>query len=280
MSPSKREREYARRRYSDWQERRETKAQRRARRRQSALVVTAVVAVVAVAVGAFVLMRPDSTDAAADPTVTATPSESPSDSPSESTGADAENPCPTSTTSGNPEPARFDEVPDPAGAEGRTWNVTLETSCGPIALELDGAAAPQAVASLLFLAREEYYTGTPCHRLTTEGIFVLQCGDPTGTGQGGPGYSYGPIENAPADDVYPAGTLAMARVGNQAESLGSQFFLVYEDSTIPSDSAGGYTVFGRITSGLELVQQIAAGGTRPDGTAPARSISIDGVSIQ
>jgi peptidyl-prolyl cis-trans isomerase B (cyclophilin B) len=276
VSPSKREREYARRRHSKWQGRRETTAARRARRRQAALVVTAVVAVVAVAVGAFVLMRPDGTDTAADAATVATPT----DSPSEPVPEDAENPCPASTATPNPDPAQLDEVPDPAGAEGRTWQVTLETSCGPVAMELDGGAAPQAVASFLELSRSGYYDGTPCHRLTTEGIFVLQCGDPTATGQGGPGYAYGPVENAPADDVYPTGTLAMARVGDDGESMGSQFFLVYADSTIPGDSAGGYTVFGRITSGLDVVQQVADGGTGADGTAPARSISIDGVGIQ
>ncbi len=84
---------------------------------------------------------------------------------------------------------------------------------------------------------------------------------PGGTGGGGPGYSWGPIENAPTDDVYPAGTIAMARVGNDGASMGSQFFLVYEDSTIPSDSAGGYTVFGHITSGLDVVTTIADAGT-------------------
>ncbi len=276
MSPNKREREYARKRHAEWQERRETKAQRRARRRQTAAVVVAVVAVFAVAIGAFVLTRPDGTA----PDTAATPTDGTTDAADQDAPADAENPCPPSTATPNPEPAQLDAVPDPAGAEGRTWQVTLETSCGPIGLELDGAAAPQAVASFLELSRTGFYDASPCHRLTTEGIFVLQCGDPTATGQGGPGYSYGPVENAPADDVYPAGTLAMARVGDDAESMGSQFFLVYEDSTIPSDSAGGYTIFGQITSGLEVVQQVADGGTGEDGTAPARSISIEGVTIQ
>ncbi|BDZ52933.1 hypothetical protein GCM10025870_00060 [Agromyces marinus] len=92
-----------------------------------------------------------------------------------------------------------------------------------------------------------------------------------------PGYSYGPIENAPADDVYPAGTIAMARQLGAPESQGSQFFIVYEDSTIPSDAAGGYTVIGRVTSGLEdlrstITDQGAADGA-PDG-APVRPVSI------
>ena len=82
---------------------------------------------------------------------------------------------------------------------------------------------------------------------------MLQCGDPNGDGTGGPGYSYGPIENAPADGVYPAGTIAMARQPQNAYSKGSQFFIVYDDTTLPADAAGGYTVIGQVTSGLDAL---------------------------
>ncbi|MCL3862323.1 peptidylprolyl isomerase [Actinotalea sp. K2] len=172
-------------------------------------------------------------------------------------------------------------VPDPSVAQGRTWTSTLDTSVGTIGLELDGAAAPQAVASFVTLAQEGYFDDTTCHRLTVEGIFVLQCGDPTATGQGGPGYSFGPVENAPADDVYPAGTLAMARLGGDGESMGSQFFLVYADSTIPADAAGGYTVFGQITDGMDVLQAVADAGIDPAGApAPATEVIIKGVETQ
>ncbi|MFI6425848.1 peptidylprolyl isomerase [Promicromonospora sp. NPDC050880] len=179
------------------------------------------------------------------------------------------------------------ELADPSVAEDRTWTVTLQACSGDtqadIVLELDGHEAPQAVASFVTLAQDGYFDGTGCHRLTTEGIFVLQCGDPTFTGSGSPGYSFGPIENAPDDDVYPAGTVAMARRGGDAESMGSQFFLVYEESTIPSDAAGGYTVFGTITSGLDFVQAVAdagvTGGAASDG-APATPVTIEGVETQ
>ncbi|MFJ3406787.1 peptidylprolyl isomerase [Promicromonospora sp. NPDC090134] len=178
------------------------------------------------------------------------------------------------------------ELADPSVAEDRTWTVTLQACSGDttadIVLELDGAAAPQAVASFVTLAQGGYFDGTGCHRLTTQGIFVLQCGDPTFTGSGSPGYSFGPIENAPEDDLYPAGTVAMARRGDDAESMGSQFFLVYEDSTIPSDTAGGYTVFGKITSGLDFVQAVADTGAvdgAPDGE-PATPVTIEGVETQ
>jgi peptidyl-prolyl cis-trans isomerase B (cyclophilin B) len=172
-----------------------------------------------------------------------------------------------------------DEVPSPSLAENRDWQGTIEINGQDVGVTLDGAAAPQAVASFLTLGDEGYFDGTSCHRLVTEGIYVLQCGDPTGTGSGGPGYSYGPIENAPTDDVYPAGTLAMARIGGDGESMGSQFFIVYDESMIPSDAAGGYTVLGTVTSGLDVVTGIADAGTASgasDGT-PAEPAVIDGV---
>jgi peptidyl-prolyl cis-trans isomerase B (cyclophilin B) len=178
------------------------------------------------------------------------------------------------------------ELADPSVAEDRTWTVTLQACSGDasadIVLELDGTSAPQAVASFVTLAQGGYFDDTGCHRLVTQGIFVLQCGDPTFSGSGSPGYSFGPVENAPADDVYPAGTVAMARQGGNAESMGSQFFLVYEESTIPSDAAGGYTVFGTITSGLDFVQAVADAGTAggaPDGE-PVDPVTIEGVETQ
>ncbi|MDN4482071.1 peptidylprolyl isomerase [Demequina lignilytica] len=173
------------------------------------------------------------------------------------------------------------EPPDPATAGGSTWTATVSTNQGDLVVELDGAAAPQAVASFLALAGDGYFDGTDCHRLTTAGIYVLQCGDPTGTGTGGPAYRFGPVENAPADDVYPAGTLAMARVGGDGESMGSQFFLVYEDSTIPADAAGGYTVFGHVVDGLDIVDRVAAAGTITGDTdgRPALSVIVNEVSV-
>ncbi|MFU8947976.1 peptidylprolyl isomerase [Mycetocola zhadangensis] len=175
------------------------------------------------------------------------------------------------------------DVPDADLAEGRVWTGTMTINDVPLGIEVDGAAAPQGVSSFLSLSQSGFYDGVSCHRLTNGGFFVLQCGDPDGTGAGGPGYSYGPIENAPADDVYPAGTLAMARQGSNAYSMGSQFFIVYEDTTIPSDDAGGYTVLGKVTSGLdELTAQVTDAGIA-DGSsdgAPAIPVAITGVTLQ
>ena len=171
-------------------------------------------------------------------------------------------------------------VPDIGLSEYRDWDAEMVIDGVPLELSLNGFLAPQAVANFLDLSRSGFFDGTSCHRLTTEGIFVLQCGDPEGTGLGGPDYRFGPIENAPEDDLYPAGTLAMARVGNDAQSMGSQFFIVWEDSVIPSDNAGGYTVFGEVTSGLEqLKSEVVDQGVQDDLTdgtpvAPAGVASI------
>jgi peptidyl-prolyl cis-trans isomerase B (cyclophilin B) len=273
VSPSQRDREYARRRYAEWQARQAERARQRRRRLTLLAIIGSVLVVGAIIAGVFALAagRDD------DPQVAATDADA---SATSEPAEDPDNPCPAPTVEPPAEPLTFEAPPDPSVAENRVWTSVLATSCGDITVELFGDRAPKAVASFVQLARDGYFTGVPCHRLTTEGIFVLQCGDPTGTGQGGPGYNFGPVENAPADDSYPAGTLAMARVGDDANSQGSQFFLVYDDSAIPSDTAGGYSVFGRITSGLEIVQQVADGGLAEDGTAPARAISLDEVTVQ
>jgi peptidyl-prolyl cis-trans isomerase B (cyclophilin B) len=128
------------------------------------------------------------------------------------------------------------------------------TNCGTIVVSLDGHDAPVTVNSFAFLAARGYFTNTPCHRLTTSGIFVLQCGDPTGTGTGGPGYTL-PDENL-TGARYPAGTVAMANSG-QPHTGGSQFFFVYANTSLPPQ----YTPFGRVTEGLDVLRRIAKAGT-------------------
>lgn len=171
--------------------------------------------------------------------------------------------------------------PPPGYAEGREWAGTIAMDQGTLTLSLDGAAAPLATGSFVYLAQQGYFDGTSCHRLVTEGIYVLQCGSPDGTGTDGPGYSFGPVENAPSDDVYPAGTIAMARVQNDGYSMGSQFFIVYKDSSIPSDLAGGYTVFGTVTDRLGIVEAIAAAGTETGSSdgRPAEPVILREVSV-
>ena len=189
---------------------------------------------------------------------------------------------PTPTPSAPPGQNQGD-VPSAEIAEGRTWTGTMTLNEVPLGVEFDGEAAPQAVSSEISLVQSGFYDGTTCHRLTRENIWVLQCGDPAGDGTGGPGYSYGPVENAPADGLYPAGTLAMARQPQNAYSQGSQFFIVYEDTTLTPDQAGGYTVVGRVTSGLDQLKSAVTDAGTADGStdgAPAVPVTITGLTIQ
>lgn len=168
-------------------------------------------------------------------------------------------------------------------SENREWTGEILFGEVEVGITLDGVNAPQATANFVDLATKGFYDGVPCHSLSVEVVFVMQCGDPTGTGTGGPEYRFGPIENAPVTQRYPAGTIAMSRIGNDAESQGSQFFVVYEDSVIPNDDVGGYTVLGRITSGLaEFVAAYATPGTidkAPNG-APVVAPDIRSITIR
>jgi peptidyl-prolyl cis-trans isomerase B (cyclophilin B) len=150
--------------------------------------------------------------------------------------------------------------------------LTLQTNCGNIVIETFAKAAPVTITVMSQLARAGYFDKTLCHRLTTEGIFVLQCGDPTATGSGGPTFRYRD-ENLPlaAENNYPEGSVAMANSGPNTN--GSQFFLVYKDTTLGPN----YTLWGKIVSGLEIVKYIAQGGVKNgavDG-APLRTIGIE-----
>ena len=173
-------------------------------------------------------------------------------------------------------------VPDVSIAEARVWTGSMKVGDATLELELDGVNAPQAVANFVSLSQSGFYEGVSCHRLVTDGIYVLQCGDPDGTGSGGPGYNFGPIENAPADDAYVTGSLAMARVGGDGSSMGSQFFIVYQDSNIPSDAAGGYTIFGKITSGLELLDPVISAGVSGGATdgPPALETLLSSIELR
>ncbi|MFK5635572.1 peptidylprolyl isomerase [Ornithinimicrobium sp. LYQ103] len=170
------------------------------------------------------------------------------------------------------------DLPAPHPGDAARVSAVVETNCGDLVVELDAAAAPQTVTSFLFLAGEGYWDDSPCHRLTTSGIYVLQCGDPTGTGRGNPGYGYG-IENAPADGAYPRGTVAMART-QDPNSNGGQFFIVHQDSELPTEG-GGYSIVGRVTEGMDVVDLVASAGAQggaADGP-PAQPVSILSVDV-
>lgn len=154
--------------------------------------------------------------------------------------------------------------------------MTLNTNLGTVVITMD-PQAPITDASMASLANDGYFNGTSCHRLTTEGIYVLQCGDPTGTGTGTPGYQI-PDENLPQTEPnnYPVGTVAMANAGPNTN--GSQFFIVYADTTLPA----AYTVWGEVTEGLDIVEQVAAAGVAGGGVdgTPAQPLTIETATVQ
>lgn len=257
MATNQMRRDAAKRKLAGQQARR---AQQAARRRRIAVISSAaVVVIVLVAVVALsTIGRGDDAAASAAPSAAAgaTSAAKPAAAtpgtcayPSDGNAAKQNTPPPTEGVS----------------SEG-TVSVALATSAGPIGLTLNRAEAPCTVNSFVSLAKQGYFDGTGCHRLTTgEGLKVLQCGDPTGTGTGGPGYTIpdeAPTTLAAAPSgqgsvTYPRGTIAMAKTA-QPNSGGSQFFLVYADSTLPPE----YTVFGTIdATGLKTIDKVAAAGT-------------------
>lgn len=179
--------------------------------------------------------------------------------------AAADSPMPTPTPSVNNKPKTC-AAPAPGEPTKQTWpnepamaidakaqyEMVLKSTCGDITVALDAAKAPHTVNSFNFLASQKYFDHTKCHRLTTEGMNVLQCGDPTGTGSGGPGYKL-PDENL-TGATYPAGTIAMANGG--PNTGGSQFFLCINDTQLGPN----YTPFGKVTVGMDVLKKILDGG--------------------
>ena len=174
-------------------------------------------------------------------------------------------------------PAKDAELPPEQAAITGSADATMETSAGTISMTLDGENAPCTVNSFVSLAGQGYFDDTSCHRLTQgSGLSVLQCGDPSGTGRGGPGYSF--ADELSGEETYPAGTLAMANAG--ADTNGSQFFIVYADSQLPAS----YTVFGTVdAASIAVVQAVADAGTdnangQGDG-APLTPVDISSVEV-
>jgi peptidyl-prolyl cis-trans isomerase B (cyclophilin B) len=258
------------------------RAERAKRRRivSTAITVTGVVVVVGLIYLLVVLNSGDDTNTASGETT------DPSTPPAQTTGG----PC-KYASGGEPAAKQVDVPPDvdPTPNAG-TVKVALKTNQGEIPLTLDRAKAPCTVQAIEHLVKSKYFDGTPCHRLTaSSGLKVLQCGDPTGQGSGGPGFSFndelGSLPKAPAEGQpvpYPRGTLAMANSGPNTN--GSQFFMVYGDSQLPPN----YTVFGTIDAGgLTTLDKIAAGGiTAAEGStgpaedgAPKNAVTIETAAI-
>ena len=148
--------------------------------------------------------------------------------------------------------------------------LTLKTNCGEIVISTFGSKAPLTVTSETYLANSGYYNNSICHRMVTSGIFIIQCGDPTASGSGGPQWTV-PDENLPTGtgNTYPAGTVAMANSGPNTN--GSQFFFTYKDG---SQLGPNYTIWGKVIKGLDILNYIASKGIAADGIAPAQAFEI------
>ena len=267
VTQEQRKRQLAREKFLRQQQRR-TAARRKARVRNS--VIASVLGVILVGSLTLyttgVLKDDDKSNASAEATPDASPSA-------------VKDPC-EKAAAGSVKKLSWKKEPAMTIDKSADYTMKLATTCGDIDIALKTAAAPHTVNSFDFLAAKGYFDHTKCHRLTSSGIYVLQCGDPTGTGSGGPGYTI-PDENLKdkslKDNVYPAGTVAMANT-SQPNTGGSQFFLVYQDSQLPPT----YTPFGTVSAeGMKILKKIAAAGesTGAGDGAPNATVVINKATV-
>jgi peptidyl-prolyl cis-trans isomerase B (cyclophilin B) len=275
------------------QRREERRQQQVKRQRFWAVGSIAAIMIIAVALGLTAILGGFSSNKAK-PAADKTPAPVATSSAVSSTPSAAPTPTPSSTAAmvdgkcqyiQGGTAARKVNLPPATPDTKATYTATIATNRGNIVIDLKNSGAPCTVGSFVSLAAQKYFNSTPCHRLTTaaSGIFVLQCGDPTGTGEGTPGYGFG-TENIASLKVsgqtalYPAGVVAMANTG-AADSNGSQFFLVYQNTNLPPD----YTPFGTIVSGLNIIQNVAkAGSDNSNGSGdghPKEKVEIESVTI-
>lgn len=276
MPTSKQRRQAAQRHLQRQLERRAELA--RKRRRNIGILVTAISVVVVVGAALLLtgVLSGDDPSAAADGTGSAPTT----GSPAATTNADGTVSCTYSPDeSGNPNLIDVGTPPDPEATPTQgTVNLLMSTDQGDLTLTLDRAKAPCAAASFVYLTGQGFYDGTPCHRLVNQdGFGVLQCGDPTGQGSGGPTYKY--AEEVTPETTYPRGTIAMAKT-SAPNTTGSQFFLAFVDTTLPPE----YTVVGTIDEGgLQVLETVAAGGIQDVGPtgdgAPAIPVQIESMTV-
>jgi peptidyl-prolyl cis-trans isomerase B (cyclophilin B) len=274
VSTNKQRRQAAQRHLQRQLERRSEQV--RKRRRNLGLVATAVA--VAVVVGAAILLtgvlRGDDKSASADPTA--------SGSAAATTNPDGTVACvykPDDSGNTNLKDVGTPPNPEATPAKG-TSTLLMKTGQGDLQLTLDRAGAPCAAASFTYLAEKKFFDGSSCHREVNQPTFgVLQCGDPTGTGQGGPTYKF--AQEVTPKTTYPRGTIAMANSGSP-ESTGSQFFLCFVDTQLSPD----YTAVGTVDkAGLAVLDKIAKAGNdgsfepSPGGGAPKTPVKIQSLTV-
>jgi cyclophilin family peptidyl-prolyl cis-trans isomerase len=245
-------------------------------------IVGGIVGLVAIGIGLALLIGGDTT--------TASPTETPSPShgkPTQTGTVTLQAQLPKNVACGAKRPAaadtpkpQFDHAPTAKQVldTGATYTAVMKTSCGNVSIDLDTKDAPQTVASFVFLAQQHYFDGTPFHRIDSS-ISVIQGGDPTGTGRGGPGYSI--PDELTGSETYTSGTIAMANGG--PNTGGSQFFLIYGPNNL--DETPTFTIFGHVSAGLDVLKRIAQVPIEDPnaglpGQMPAQAVFIDSVTIK
>jgi cyclophilin family peptidyl-prolyl cis-trans isomerase len=266
-------------------ERRRLEKQRARRNRRAGLGVgvgIAVVLVALLAIGLFSRDRSNQLDVSATPSAGATGA-----APQETSTVTAQATPASKVACGGQRPAsadqpkgQFDRAPTPKEVLGKktTYTAVIQTSCGAIKVELDSAGAPETVASFVFLAQQGYFDGTFFHRVV-DSIDVIQGGDPTGAGTGGPGYSI--PDELTGKEHYAPGTIAMANAG--ANTGGSQFFIITGPDGANLDNNANYTIFGRVIQGLDVAKQINSFMKTSDGSydgPPTEAVYVDKVTIE
>ncbi len=251
------------------------RSQQARRARQTSIIVVVCLVVAGLGVGGYFLFSQPATSSSA--AASATASASASASAATASAAPVAEPAKSCTYTTIGTPARKDGQPPGKPDWQASYQATIHTNRGDVVIDLLNSKATCTVNSFVYLAAKGYFSNTSCHRLTTgSSPYVLQCGDPTGTGTGGPGYEFA-SENL-AGARYPAGTLAMATITGQPDSNGSQFFIVYRNSTL----APSYTPFGTVVKGLGIIQNVAKAGivnaASGDGH-PKEKVVIESVTI-
>ena len=198
-----------------------------------------------------------------------------SEKPAQPKPAPASSPAPIA---GGATPKQWSSPPQMAIDPNKQYTATIDTNQGQMKAELFAKKAPNTVNNFVFLARDGFYNGVPFHRIISG--FMVQTGDPTGTGRGGPGYRF--ADELPSDLNYEKGTLAMANAGPNTQ--GSQFFICHDDLTAKGKLPKNYTIFGKLTSGLDVLDKIATSPVRagPIGepSQPTVELKINSVSIE
>jgi peptidyl-prolyl cis-trans isomerase B (cyclophilin B) len=272
------------------------RAAQAARRRQRGTIIGAAAAVVVVLGLVIWLVTANSGGKKATPSASGSASTSASASAAAAAGTCVWHPNPDPKASpapaANPNLKDVGTPPTSGNPTSGTRDMTIATNLGQIVVQLDLAKAPCTAASFTYLASKNYFNGSSCHRLVNKAgtdpqsgqpsdFHVLQCGDPSGTGQGGPKYQFD-NEYVPTDlrPAYPAGVVAMANSGG-TNTNGSQFFIVFGDTLLDPS----YTIFGKVTKGLDIAQKVGAAGDdgafepNPGGGHPKMKLTFTSVTV-